>query len=220
MSGEDWWDTPSEIEASPGLPARRVPQEMDEVDKYRLPKVITVEWVTAQLTKSEWAQLKRTQKNLMLNPHVIVSMCKDAAKGLSKRSIMARHGMSVATWARWEHKAAEDIQPYALWYNAMMYTVSGVEEELLDNIKLAGQADWKASKWLLEQLNKDEYGPTPKNQITNINGDINTETSVNHVDDTAAMQIAKIMQSIGALDIPDEDIVEDAEVIEDGGDTD
>lgn len=213
---DDFWDNETEVEATPGLPARRLPPELDEVDKYRLPKTITVEWARAQLTKREWAQIKSTQSSLILNPHVVASMCKDAAKGLSKRSIMARHGLAATTWGVWERKAADGQQPYLLWYQAMMYTISTVEEELIDNIRMAGQTDWKASKWLLEVQNKDEYGPTPKNQTLNINGDINPETSVNHVTDNDALSIAKILQAIGAAN---NDVIE-GEVVEDDEDQD
>lgn len=209
---DDFWDNETDVDAEAGPPARRLPAPIEDVDKYRLPKRITAGWVQARLTKGEWAQIKRTQKNLTLNPFVIESMCLDAGKGLSKRSIMARHGLSVATWSRWERLAAEEVQPYALWYSCIMYTISNVEEDLIQDIRLAGQTDWKASKWLLEQLNKDEYGPTPKGTVVNIGGDPAAELSVNHVSDTQAMEIAKIMKAIGALE--NNDVIE-GEVVED-----
>lgn len=210
--GEEWWAQEVETDAQPGLPVVKKPKIVDEVDSYRIPTNVTAAWIRSQLTKQEWDDIKSTQNRLLLNPELIASMCKDAKKGLSKRSIMARHGYSVQTWGAWERKAADGMQPYALWYTCMMISISSVEEELMDNIRDAGREDWKASKWLLEQLNKDEYGPTPKGATVNINGDVNNETSVNHVSPSEAMNIAKIMQAIGAL--PEPEVLE-GEVIED-----
>lgn len=210
---EEWWAEEAEVEAASGPPAVRKPRELDEVEKYRMPTNVTAKWVEAQLTKTEWSEIKRTQTSNKLNPYMIESMCRDAKKGLSKRSIMARAGLSAATWTRWEHKAAEGLQPYSLWHQCMMLAVSTVEDELIDNVRMAGQTDWKASKWLLEQINKDEYSPTPKNQVVNINGDVSSEASVNYVTESDAMSIARIMHSIGAL--PQIDNVVEGEVVED-----
>lgn len=208
---DDFWTSEVEIDdLQPGKAVERTPKDLEPHQEYRLPNKITANWAEAQLTKKEWAQIKRTQSSLKLNPAMIESMCRDAAKGLSKRSIMARHGMSVTTWYAWERKAAEEIQPYALWYNCMMYTVSTVEEELLDNIRLAGMADWKASKWLLETMNRDEYGPTPKGDVIHT-GDTNVELSVNHVSNDMATAVANILKQI----MPEDDYIE-GEVVEDG----
>lgn len=215
---DEWWDTPVEIEAEAGPPAVRKPRELDEVQKYRMPSTVTAKWVEAQLTKKEWADIKRTQTSLKLNPYLIDSMCRDAKKGLSKRSIMARAGYNVQTWDRWEEKAAAGQQPYALWYSCMMLSISTVEEDLVDTIRLQAQSDWKAGKWLLEQLNKDEYSPTPKNQIVNVAGDVHAETttSVNYMDDQKALEVAKLLQGFGV--IPQIENVIEGEVIEDASD--
>lgn len=211
---DEWWETESQVDAEPGPPAVREPRELSEVDKYRAPERITAKWVEAQLSKRDWLEIKRSLKNLRINPYIIESMARDASKGLSKRSIMARHGMSVATWGAWERKAGEDIQPYALWYQCMMLAISSVEEDLIENIKLAGGTDWKASKWLLEQLNKEEYSPTPKNQVVNITGDVtNEQTSINYMSHDDSLQVAKLLKSIGA--IPEIDNVVEGEVVED-----
>lgn len=213
MSNE-WWAEETEVEAEAGPPAVRKPKELDEVDKYRMPKTVTAKWVQAQLSKTEWAQVKRTQGANLLNPHLIESMCRDAQKGLSKRSIMARAGYAVSTWNQWERKAAEGIQPYALWYQCVMLSYSSVEEEEMQKIRLAGVEDWKASKWILEQLNKDEYGPTPKTQITNIAGDVtSSEQSINFMTDDDAMKVAQLLQGIGA--IPQIENVVEGEIVED-----
>lgn len=199
---DEWWANETEVEASPGLPAKLPPKQLDEVDRYRMPDTITAKWVTTQLTKQEWAEIKSTHRGLRLNPYMIESMARDAKKGLSKRSIMARHGMATSTWATWEKKAAQGEQPYLLWYQCIMFAVSSVEESLIDNIKLAGMSDWKASKWLLEQLNKEEYGPTPKSQTVNIAGDVNNtenNASVNYMSDDHALEVAKILQTIGVV---------------------
>lgn len=215
---EEWWAAETEVEAEPGLPVKLPPKELDEVDKYRMPTIITAKWVQSQLTKQEWALIKHTQKGSKLNPHLIESMARDAKKGLSKRSIMARAGLSVHTWTSWENKAALGEQPYLLWYQSMMYAVSSVEEDLIENIKLAGMSDWKASKWLLEQLNKDEYSPTPKNQVVNIQGDVNTENntaSVNYMSDDKALEVARLLQGLGV--VPQIENVVEGEIVEDNG---
>ena len=212
---EEWWTTETEVDAEPGLPVKLPPKDLDEVDKYRMPAVITGKWIQSQLTKQEWAEIKRTHTTLKLNPYLIESMAKDAKKGLSKRSIMARAGLSVVTWTAWEHKAAQGEQPYLLWYQMMMYAVSSVEEDLIENIKLAGMSDWKASKWLLEQLNKDEYSPTPKNQTVNIAGDVKTDntTSVNYMSEDKALEVAKLLQGLGV--VPQIENVVEGEIVED-----
>lgn len=216
---EEWWETPVEVDAEPGPPVELAPKEFTDIELYRVPDNITVGWVSAQLSKKEWAEIKLTQANTRLNPHLIFAMCKDAEKGLSKRSIMARAGYAASTWTSWEKKAAAGMQPYALWYQCMMAAVSSVEEELIDTIRAQGTADWKASKWLLEQLNKDEYSPTPKTSVTNIHGDVHAEqnstTSVNYMDDDKALQVAKLLQQFKV--IPEIDNVVEGEVVEDNG---
>lgn len=210
---DEWWAAETEVESTPGPPAVRKPRELDEVDKYRMPDRVTAKWVESQLTKAEWAEVKRTQGSNKINPHLIESMCRDAKKGLSKRSIMARAGMAVTTWNLWERKAAEGLQPYSLWYQCMMLAVSSVEEDLIDSIKLAGMGDWKASKWLLEQINKEEYSPAPKNQVINVAGDVTSEqTSINYMSEDDSIQVAKLLQSIGA--IPEIDNVVEGEIVE------
>ena len=210
---DDWWATETEVETTAGPPAVRKPRELDEVAKYRMPDRVTAKWVEAQLTKAEWTQIKRTQGQNKLNPFLIESMCMDAKKGLSKRSIMARAGLSVTTWAQWERKALEGLQPYALWYQSMMISVSSVEEDLIENIKLAGMSDWKASKWLLEQINKDEYTPAPKNQVINVQGDVtNTEQSINYMSEDDSVTVARLLRDIGAL--PQIENVVEGEIVE------
>ncbi len=212
---EEWWEAETEVEATPGPPAVRKPKELDSVDAYRLPTTITAAWIEKQLTKSEWAQIKRSHPRLTLNPYIIENMARDAKKGLSKRSIMARAGLSASTWTHWEHKAAEGEQPYLLWYQMMMYSISSVEEDLIENIKMAGMADWKASKWLLEQLNKEEYSPTPKNQIVNVAGDVKTENntnSINYMSDEKALEVAQLLQNFGV--VPQIENVVEGEVVE------
>ncbi len=212
---EEWWVNETQVDAEPGLPAKIPPKELDEVDKYRMPTLVTAKWVQSQLTKQEWAEIKRTHGASKLNPYLIESMAKDAKKGLSKRSIMARAGLSATTWTSWEHRAAQGEQPYLLWHQMMMYAVSSVEEDLIENIKLAGMSDWKASKWLLEQLNKDEYSPTPKNQTVNIAGDVKTDntTSVNYMSEDKALEVAKLLQGLGV--VPQIENVVEGEIVED-----
>lgn len=212
---EEWWDQETEVEAAPGPPAVRKPRELDEVDKYRMPAVITSKWVEAQLSRKEWSDIKRTQGSNRLNPHLIESMCRDAKKGLSKRSIMARHGYNTQTWNVWERKAAEGLQPYAIWHQCMMLAYSSVEEQEMDKIRAAGHEDWKASKWILEQINKEEYTAAPQTQITNIHGDVTQESSVNYMTEDDTMKVAHLLQSIGAIPRQVENVVEGEVVDED-----
>lgn len=212
---EDWWEHETDVEdvKPSNLPVKPKKLELDTVEKYRMPDRITSAWVKAQLTASEWRDIKRTQKSLKLNPEMIESMYQDARKGLAKRAIMARHGLHVSTWARWESKAELGEQPYALWHIAMVHAWTSIEEQELQKIREAGHTDWKASKWILEQINKEEYQPTPKNQVVNVHGDVHaeqTEQSVNYFTNEKALQVANIMKQIGA--IPSDEIV-DAEVV-------
>jgi len=216
---EEWYDLTTDVEAAPGPPAVRKPRELDEIDKYRMPDTVTAAWVQAQLSRQEWSEIKRTQGTNRLNPHLIESMCRDAAKGLSKRSIMARHGYNTATWGNWERKAAEGIQPYALWYACIMLSYSSVEEEELKKIRAAGHEDWKASKWILEQINKEEYstGGTTTN-ITNIHGDVTNESSINYMSEDDAQNVATLLQAIGV--IPSQPNTIEGEVVNEGDSTD
>lgn len=214
---EDWWEHETDVEnvEASNLPVKPKKVEIDEVEKYRMPDRISAGWVRAQLTASEWRQIKRTHTTLKLNPEIIESMYRDARKGLAKRAIMARHGMHVNTWGRWEAKAEQGEQPYALWHTAMVHAWTSIEEQELQKIRDAGNVDWKASKWILEQINKEEYQPTPKNQVVNVHGDVHaeqtTEQSVNYFTNEKALQVANIMKQIGA--IPSDDVVE-AEVVD------
>ncbi len=221
---DEWWDS-SEVEDEPSrLPAKKVPKEMSNVDRYRMPETPTARWIEAQLTKKEWAEIKRTPGPGKLNPHLIEGMCEDAKKGLSRRSIMARAGYSLSTWYAWERKAAEGLQPYSLWYQCMMISVSSVEEDLLENIKMAGMADWKASKWLLEQINKDEYAPaTQRGTTVNVQGDLHatsvtTEENPNFMSDEKALEVAKLLQRFGV--VPAIDNVVEGEVVDEGDSSD
>lgn len=219
MSSQEWWDNETEVEAEAGLPAKRQPKEFTEVEQYKLPSVITAKWIKAQLTKDEWVEVDSTQGSNKLNPFLIESMCRDAKKGLSKRSIMARAGYAATTWNLWERKAAEGELIYALWYRCMMVAVSSKEEKLLEKIEMAGDDDWKAAKWLLETLNRDEYGPTPKSQTVNIAGDVHSEStsSVNYLSQEESVDVLKLLQGFGVKNLarPEIDNVVEGEVVED-----
>lgn len=194
---DEWWDTDAEIEAEPGVPVEPEPRGLSEIELYNAPKTITASWVEKQLTKAEW----KSFKNSRLGPHLIEAMCKDASKGLSKRAIMARAGYSLDSWYLWVQKAEEGVEPYSLWYRCMLIAIAKAEGELIDLVKLGAQGDWKAAKWLLEQLNKGEYGPTPVQQTVNVHGDVNqtNEHSVNYLSQDDAVDVARIMQQIGVI---------------------
>lgn len=217
---DEWFDLSTDVEAAPGPPAVRKPRELDEVDKYRMPDTVTAKWVQAQLSRQEWSQIKATQTSNRLNPNLIESMCRDAKKGLSKRSIMARHGYTTQTWNIWERKATEGMQPYLLWYQCIMLSYSSVEEEELAKIRAAGHEDWKASKFILETLNRDEYAPNAKGttNITNIHGDVTNEASINYMTEDDSIQVAKLLQAIGAL--PSKEEIMEGEVVDEGNDSD
>lgn len=183
----------------------------------RLPDTLTVRWIHAQLPRETWEWIKDTKPKCKINGYLIEAMCKDAKKGASKRSIMARAGYNVRTWELWERKAQEGEQPYLLWYQCIMHAMASIEEDLLDSVKLAAMSDWRAAKWMLEQINKDEYSPTPKNQTVNISGDVHAKTnntsSVNYMSDETALEVAKLLQGYGVVpEITDGSV--DAEVVE------
>lgn len=211
MSDTEWWETEAQVEdVEPGPKAELQPKEASDAELYHMPDRITAKWVRAQLPESEWREVTKHQKNI--NHHTIEYMCKLAKKGLPNAVIMARSGHSPQLWKQWEKRAAMGEEPYALWYKCVMYSRSHAEERLWDEIRGHGASDWKATKWLLEQSNKQEYGPEPKGQTINISGDVNQEQSVNYMSDQDALQVARIMKQIGAL--PSAEVVE-GEVVED-----
>lgn len=205
---QDWWELETDVEASPGLPVKREPAELSDTDLYRAPRKITAKWVSSQLDVSDWAGFH----NKRLNPHLIESMAKDAAKGLSKRAIMARAGYNVRTWSNWVKWADEGQQPYELWHRCMMIAIASVEEDLIGTIASAAESDWKAGKWLLEQLNKEEYGQAAQTTTVTVHGDVKggDSNSINYFTQEEALSVANIMQAIGAL--PKAEVV-DAEVV-------
>lgn len=182
------------------------------------PQTPTAKWVEEQLTGNQWRIIH--SRNIKLNPQLICSMFKDAKKGLSKRAILARHGMPPHRWSEWQRKADQGQEPYYLWSQCMTYAAAQVEDNILKDVRLQAQGDFKAAKWLLEHINRDEYGPTPKEQTVNIHGDVNAtqttnnnETSVNYMTDEHAVEVAQLLKSIGV--IPQIEAPVDAEVIED-----
>lgn len=213
MSEDNWWDTTAELDAKPGLPVKRQPRELDEIDEHRMPSRLSASWIEGQLPDKFWTDFKKVGGKL--TAPMIAAMCDDARRGLSRRAIMARAGFHVRTWWAWEKKAADEMQPYVLWYQCLIHSISQVEEELVDNIRMQSTGDWKAAKWLLEQLNRDEYSPTPSAQILNIHGDVKQDNtqSVNYMDQNSAVQVAQLLKQIGALPAGEEETV-DAEVVD------
>lgn len=208
---QEWWETEEE-EAAPSanLPVKQEVQELDTTDLQSAPSKITAKWVRSQLAKSDWDAVH----NKRLNPQLIESMAKDAAKGLSKRSIMARAGYTARTWSNWVKWAEEGQQPYELWHRCMMVSFASVEEDMLALIDSHAETDWKAAKFRLEALNREEYGTgaASGNSVT-IHGDVNakSESSINYFTQEEALNVANIMKAIGAL--PKAEIV-DAEVVD------
>jgi len=188
------------------LPAKRQPTPTPKIDEdvfEGMPDRITAEWVRKQLPASVWRDHKQA-----LKPAEISAMARDAKKGISKRAILGKAGYHVSSWDRWTRLAAEQNHPvYTLWYKVMIASISSVEEELMDSIRAEAMGDWRAAKWLLEQLNKDEY---TESKTTNININREEKVSINTITDSDAIEMARILQEIGA--VPD---IEDAEVVED-----
>lgn len=177
---------------------------------------LTPSWIEDQLSGSQWKIIR--SNGIKLNPQMITSMAKDAKKGLSKRAIMARHGYPATRWSEWQNKADQGVEPYYLWSQCMFYAASQVEADVLASVRLQATGDFKAAKWLLEHINRDEYAPTPKEQTVNIHGDVNatqnTNTqSVNYMDDDKAKQIAQLLQTFKVIPKAEEPV--DAEVVED-----
>ena len=206
----EWWETDVSLEVSPAkLPAKPDPPELSEVDLYRAPSQVTIKWVEAQLPKRDW---RETRSNL--NPQLIVAMARDAARGLSKRAIMARAGFGPRTWDLWVRKADEGLEPYNVWYRSMLISFASKEEKLLEMVDIGAETDWKAAKWRLEQLNKEDYGEVKgAGHTVNIHGDVKQESSVNYLSQDDALQVAGILKTIGALNSTE---VVDAEVVEEG----
>lgn len=176
-----------------------------------MPPNITQEWVRSQVDLTQWPA------GSALNPALIVELCKYARKGLSKRGMMARVGLAVNTWYAWEAKAREGLEPYATCMRAVSYSASQVEEELLDKVKMGADTDWKAAKWLLEMGNREEYGSGDKGgtQVTINNGDVTNNTaSVNYVTQDDALEIATLLEGIGALKKSNHPVLE-GEVLDD-----
>ncbi len=189
--------------------------ELAKVGK-QMPGTLTVRWIHAQLPRETWEWVKDTKPKCKINGYLIESMCKDAKKGASKRAIMAKAGYHIVTWDQWERKAMEGEQPYLLWYQCMMHSFASIEDELLDNIRVQASGDWRAAKWMLEQINKPEYSPTPKNQTVNIAGDVHNKTnnkaSVNYLTDGDAVEIAQLLQGFGV--VPQIENTVEGEVVE------
>lgn len=190
----------------------------DRERQLEFPLALTPSWVEDQLTGIQWKFIRFHAGKL--TPHMIVSMYKDAKKGLSKRAILARHGFPPVRWSEWQRKADEGLEPYYLWSQCMFYAAAQVETDVLKDVRLQATGDFKAAKWLLEHINRDEYAPTPKEQTVNIHGDVTANqnnttntASVNYMDDEKAKQIAQLLQTMKVLPSAEEP-VEDAEVIE------
>lgn len=208
MSDEYWSE--SNFEAEPGRPLPAVPNEFSEVELYRVPDRLSAGWIEKQLPKSVWRENRSA-----LNPHMILSMTEDARKGLSKRAIMARAGLSVNTWAKWEKRATEGDLVFALWYKCMIHSISSVESKLIGNVMDAADEDWKAAKWLLERLNKEEYADTQAGLTVNIDKSDN-KTTINTITDDSAQAVARLLQELGVANSS----TIDAEVVEDGEEDD
>jgi hypothetical protein len=204
MSDEQWWPTTESEDVPPGNALEPQPREFTEAELYKTPAHLTAAWIERQLPKSVWKANKSK-----LNPHLIYSMCEDARKGLSKRAIMARIGMQPTTWDSWQRKAFEGSSVYEVWYMCIMHSISSVEAKLVDNVMDAADNDWRAAKWLLERINKDEYSDAPSSIAVTVNTE---KPSINSISDENALAIANILQELGVVqETVDAEVVEDDE---------
>lgn len=192
----------------PGKELEARPPGMTSVELSLLPDKLTVEWISRQVPKKTWRA-----NQTILNPHLIHKMHKDIRKGLSQRAVAARAGITHTTWYRWERQAAQEIEPYATWYRCMLHGVALLEDELIDHVRTAAGADWKAATWLLGKINREEYAETKGSTTTNVHieGDVGAKQTVNSLDNDDAERIARIMGRIGALPTVDVEIVEEGE---------
>jgi hypothetical protein len=211
MGQYDFWNAEnSEIEL--GEPAshteveKYAPQFDDDVSS-ELPAKFTKTWVEAQLPKSAWPRVGK-QRGAVSNctPRLISEMAEAAKKTTSKRGLMARFGLTSVTWGAWERRAIAGEQPYVLWHQCMMHSLSQVEEEMLENIRGHAVTDWKAAAWYLQRLNRDEYSDKqPSTQVT-VQNEGGGKVTINRITEDDAMAIAQIMGEIGAL--PEGSVVE------------
>lgn len=209
------WPKKTIVEHAPG----RWMVLADHDKQLEFPPNLNMTWISDQLTGSQWKIIH--SEGIKMNPQLILSMYRDAKKGLSKRAILARHGYPPAKWSEWQRRADDGQEPYYLWSQCMFYAASQVEEDVLKNVRLQATGDFKAAKWLLEHINRDEYGPTPKEQTVNIHGDVNAsqtttnhaETSVNYMSDDKALEIARLLKTFNV--VPELEAPVEAEVVED-----
>lgn len=183
-------------------------------DDAQIPDTITKTWVEAQLPKSVWAEARRGGGKC--TPSVIAEMAKVASKTPSKRGLMARFGLTVRTYYLWEQKAAQGMQPYALWHQCVMHGFSQIEEELLDNIRGHAVSDWKAAAWYLARLNREEFGEKQPTTEISVSSDGASKVTINRITDDDALAIARIMNEIGALPSSESNVIEGEVVREDG----
>lgn len=216
MGDYDFWNQDnSEIELSETAKASEVEKyapQFDDDETAALPQKFTKTWVAAQLPKSAWPANKKGAGRLgNCSPALIAEMAEAAKLTTSKRGLMARFGLSGPVWHQWERKALQGEQPYVLWHQCMMHSLSQVEEEMLENIRGHAVTDWKAAAWYLQRLNRDEYSDKqPSTQVT-VQNEGGSKVTINRITPDDGLAIAQIMQQIGAL--PDSEDVVDGEVL-------
>lgn len=211
MGKYDFWNEENseiELDESASTEVEKYAPQFEEEESAALPDKFTKTWVKAQLPKSVWdKQGHRAQ----CTPAVIAQMAEAAKKTTSKRGLMARFGLSTSLWSMWEAKAMMGEQPYVLWHQCMMHSLSQVEEEMLENIRGHAVTDWKAAAWYLQRLNRDEYSDKQPNTQISVQNEGGSKVTINRITDDDAMAIAQIMGEIGAL--PSGENVVEGEVV-------
>jgi hypothetical protein len=210
----DFWKTDQtevDLEGAKSAEVEKFPPQFSEDESLELPDKFTSSWVRSQLAESVW---KKVPQQAKISPALIAEMANAAAKTPSKRGLMARFGMGPKSFYIWEAKAAQGIEPYALWHRCVMHGFSKLEEELLDNVRGHAISDWKAAAWYLARLNREEFGEKQATTQISVQGEGGSKVTVNRITEDDAMAIARIMGEIGALPSGTSDNVIEGEVVE------
>lgn len=211
MSNEfDFWNSDkTEVEHNPQIIKAEVEEYAPQFpETVTIPDKLTKTWVQSQLPVSTWKRHKTTK----CTPALISEMSRMAAKTPSKRALMARFGMPMSTWYRWERKALAGEQPYVLWHQCVMHGISQLEEELLDNIRGHAVTDWKAAAWYLARINREEYSEKQATTQISVQGDSGSKVTINRISEDDAVSIARILGEINAIPAGESGVV-DGEVV-------
>lgn len=120
----------------------------------------------------------------------------------------AAAGMKIRTVNDWLHKGAQEIEPYASFYDAVMTAQAVGEGRLIKKLDEASEAgDTKSTQFLLERRHRHNWGRVDK---------VEHEA---HIDQTLTIQLswpgAQVSDPDSYLELPVHPNVVDAEVVDD-----